>query len=477
MKATETVVGSYQPDAVVLKDDKIILRRSAHGPFFFIKGNLRKSTTIALEAELSFEVKGREYSEAYMSGEWNGKEMLLYATKKTGMRYFPVGLLDKVRGIFDDFGVDYEVEYSPDIKEPININVEWKSKKTLYPDQKDAFDTAMEMGSGTIVMPTGTGKTVVALALVAALKLKTLIVVHRRELVNQWVKAIKEELGYDAGVVGSGKEKWKDITVSMIQTLYKRKEPIPEFDMLICDEAHHVSSRSLFKIAMKCNAAVRWGMSATPRRTDGAELKIFAALGDIIYESKPEGAIRKGRIVRPEFRFIETTHPRYIHRGMPFHEIYTQGITVNEDRNNKIVDQAKNLLAEGHTVYIHVEEIAHGKWLAGHIPGAEFVCGEDKKKVRDDIITRFSDGRLKICVATLLGEGVDIPKISALIMAGGKKAESSCIQKIGRALRTLPGKESAVVVDFKDKGVHLSDHFQERYAAYKKFYGVYCKDL
>jgi len=162
---------------------------------------------------------------------------------------------------------------------------------------------------------------------------------------------------------------------------------------------------------------------------------------------------------------------------MPFHEAYTLGITANEDRNYKIVAQAKELLKEGHKVYIHVEEVAHGQWLAGHIEEAEFVCGEDKKAVRDKIIRDFSRGKIKILVSTLLGEGVNIPSITAIIMAGGKKSESGCIQKIGRALRALPGKNKAIVVDFRDKGAYLFDHWQKRYEAYKKFYGKYCPNL
>jgi superfamily II DNA or RNA helicase len=105
------------------------------------------------------------------------------------------------------------------------------------------------------------------------------------------------------------------------------------------------------------------------------------------------------------------------------------------------------------------------------------VCGEDKKKIRDTLIEDFSKGKTKILVSTLLGEGVNIPSITAIIMAGGKKSETGCIQKIGRALRTLPGKDKAIVVDFRDKGAYLYDHWQERYSAYKKFYGKYCQDV
>lgn len=473
-RCTEVVVGENADQITEVKENGVIvLKRSGNLPFYFIQGDLTKTTIKALEAQLSFVVKGCEYNERYQTGEWNGKECLLYTTTQNGLRYFPAGLLERARGILDDFGVDYSVDCPPE-REISKIDVDWVSDKVLYPDQQDALQVAISEGFGTICMPTGTGKTLVALALIEAFKTKTLIIVHRRELVKQWVDSIRETFGYEAGVVGSGKEVWKDITVAMVQTLYKRKTLLPQFDMLQIDEAHHCPARSAYRIAMKCNATIRFGFSATPKRADGAELKMFAAVGEIIYESRPEGAIKKHRIVRPEFRFVETQHPRFIHRGMPFHEVYTLGIVANEDRNMRVVYQANKLLKEGHTVYIHVEEIAHGKFFAGHIPGCVFVCGADNKTFRDQAISDFATGRTKVLCSTLLGEGVNIPSITAIVMAGGKKSEVGCIQKIGRALRTMPGKDSAVVVDFKDKGAYLSDHWQERYGTYKKFYGSFC---
>ena len=76
-------------------------------------------------------------------------------------------------------------------------------------------------------------------------------------------------------------------------------------------------------------------------------------------------------------------------------------------------------------------------------------------------------------ISTLLGEGVDIPAMSAIIMAGGLKTPVGVIQKVGRALRKSPGKEEAVVVDFRDKGAFLARHFQERMDVYREAYGEY----
>jgi superfamily II DNA or RNA helicase len=476
-KFNEVIVGENVQERLEFKEGTpVVLRKSSHLPFFFISGYLKPSVIKALETDLSYEVQGHEYADTYKTGEWDGKELLLYATKRTGQRYFPSGLLDVVKEELEDFGVEYTVDY-PEVEDLFHIKLNWKSDIELYPDQQEAVDAALNAGVGTICMPTGTGKTVVAMAIMNELKVKTIIVVHRKELVKQWVDALWETFGYEAGVVGSGKEKWKDITVVMVQSMLRKKVMPRPFDLIIMDENHHTPAKSAYRLAMKCNATYRFGLSATPNRADGADLKMFAATGKIIYKSRPESAILKRRIVRPEFRFVETTHPRSIYQGMPFHEAYTLGITANEDRNYKIVAQAKELLKEGHKVYIHVEEVAHGQWLAGHIEEAEFVCGEDKKAVRDKIIRDFSRGKIKILVSTLLGEGVNIPSITAIIMAGGKKSESGCIQKIGRALRALPGKNKAIVVDFRDKGAYLFDHWQKRYEAYKKFYGKYCPNL
>ena len=162
---------------------------------------------------------------------------------------------------------------------------------------------------------------------------------------------------------------------------------------------------------------------------------------------------------------------------MPFHKVYTLAISANVDRNNRIIEIANKLLAEDHVVYIHVEEVAHGKTLAGRIPGAKFISGVTGKKEREKTIGDFSSGGLKCLCSTLLGEGVDIPAITAIIMAGGRKTEAGCIQKIGRALRITKTKRAAVIVDFMDKGVYISDHWQARYKAYKKHFGNYCPNL
>jgi superfamily II DNA or RNA helicase len=138
-----------------------------------------------------------------------------------------------------------------------------------------------------------------------------------------------------------------------------------------------------------------------------------------------------------------------------------------------IVDTARELVATGHKVYIHVERIEHGEILAVMFDDVSFIHGATPKKERDETIARFAGTEVNCLVSTLLGEGVDIPSMTAIIMAGGLKTQVGVVQKVGRALRKSPGKKEAVVVDFRDKGPFLARHFQARMDVYRETYGEY----
>lgn len=247
-------------------------------------------------------------------------------------------------------------------------------------------------------------------------------------------------------------------------------------DGIVVSNCHHVPANTLYSISMNCNAAVRFGLSATPRREQGDELKIWAAMGTIASDIKPTDLIKAGYLARPKFVFLRPPSVN-ITRKAKWHDLYMDGIQMNQERNAMIIDAANEMLDEGLLTYIHVERIDHGEYLAEHIPGASFVCGATPKKMRDNLIDTFATGQRRCLVSTLLGEGVDIPAMEAIIMAGGLKTTTGAIQKIGRALRIKPGKEVAIVVDFVDRGPILGRHFERRYEAYREYYDKFVPDF
>lgn len=446
----------------------LVLSKSINLPYFFIEGDVSDTTARILDEELSYFVDGYEHTKRYQKGYWNGKERLLRRTK-AGDYYFPVGVLSNVTAVLDSLDIDYTID---DDFRPINYLGIQKPAKKLYEYQQDALIKAVANMSGVICLPTGSGKTLVGIHLMHAFNCRTLICVHTKELFYQWKDRVSKYLDYEPGLVGDGSEIWKDITIAMIQTA--NKLDIPEFDMLIFDEVHRVPSSTAYRLAMKCNASLRYGLSATPQREDGADLKIWAATGPIIVNVSPEDLVELGYLAKPRFVFLNPPYVKVSKNN--WQTEYNEGVVKNVERNDMIASKAKRLIDEGRQVYIHVVRISHGKKLSEMID-CPFISGKDKTSHRQEIINKFRDGEIKCLVSTLLGEGVDIPSMDAIIMAHGQKTSVGTIQKIGRVLRTTKDKKEAIIVDFVDKGIYLSRHWENRYMAYEKAYGNYIRGV
>ena len=457
-----------------------INRWAAH-PYYFLNGELDPRVIRALTKEMSYFVQGAERSKKFKEGRWDGMDCLFYKTKK-GTYFFPCGMLDCVKRVFSDFEIEYFVQ---DIKlddvrkryKPLDLT--WTGH-TLYDYQDRSVKEIQANEGGVICLPTGAGKTLVMERLIFEYSLPTLIVVHTKELLYQWEKNTKAYLnGVCPGLVGDGYSNFSPITIGMMQTLSQKitKEHIAlDYPIIMFDEVHRCPADTAYMVSMACNAPVRIGASATPTRTDGCEKKIFAAFGEIKSRITADELIKRGLLAKPEFLFL-TPPTIYISKRSHWSDAYLQGIVINEGRNDIIAKKAIEYAKQGLTVYIHVERIDHGEILIGKIPGAVFLSGRDGTTKRQSILKKFAKGELLVLVSTLLKEGADIPGINVFIAAGGFKSPIGVIQKAGRALRIAPGKDSAIIIDFRDSGRYMADHFQDRYNAYKETFGEYVPDL
>ena len=225
--------------------------------------------------------------------------------------------------------------------------------------------------------------------------------------------------------------------------------------------------------------------SATPYRTDNEELKMYGAIGDIIEPVTTKWLIDNEFIAVPKFYFVnlsswkhkaqtkedkEKVTPKN-KRSMEWRRAYRSGIADNDERNNKIVEWSTELTMRGYQVYIHVTMISHGKKLESMIPGSVFLHGTDGKKTREWVLAQFKEGKIRILISTLLGEATDLPKLDAIVMAAGGASKIQAIQRAGRALRLSPGKKQGMIIDFKDTGWPLRNHYLERLSAYIAEYG------
>ncbi len=326
--------------------------------------------------------------------------------------------------------------------------------------QIDATTAALNSSRGTLVAPTGTGKSILIALLVKSFRTKTLIVVPNLSLKNQLKATIREYFGPT-----------KDIVVENVDSpsLQKHKD----FGLLLVDEGHHVAAATYQKL----NKAV-WGgiynrffLTATPFRNVESEQLLFQAIaGDVIYSLPYAEAVKHKYIVPVEGFFVEL--PKRPTEAHTWSQVYSQLVVNNEERNAVICDLLMRLDSAGSRVLCLVKEIKHGRILS-EVTGVPFVCGEDVDSKQ--LINDFNAGLVSSLIGTtgVCGEGVDTKPCDVVIIAGLGKAKSAFMQQCGRAVRVFGDKTSAKIILFKDKSHKFClRHFNSQVKILKEEYGV-----
>lgn len=422
-----------------------------------------------LDKKFSYEKPGAKYSDKYKRGEWDGK-VHLYSKKHNGA---PVGLLKKAEEHLIRLG--YNVNIVDRRKDKgLKRDFEWNFEKPLRGYQKEAVLKAKERERGIICFPTGAGKTLTSLRLIYELEERAIIMVHTKELLYQWEEKVENFLGVSPGLIGDGQWEEGPVTIVVMQTLMSRgvDELDEGYGLLFFDECHRTSAADRMNdIGMDIDTKKRFGLSATPwRRVSGEELKIEGAIGEKIMEVDVETLVEKGYLAQPVFETIEGAVKSC---GGDYQEVYRESIVKNRERNKNIVQKAEDLRDEGFKVFIDVKRIDHGERLEDQIENAVFLQGDDDTEIREKVLSRFENQEENfVLISTLLKEGVDLPSMSAIILAGGGKSDISVIQTIGRALRPKNG-EKARIVDIKDIGRFIGEHYRERQKTMNNYYGEF----
>lgn len=158
----------------------------------------------------------------------------------------------------------------------------------LRPDQRAAVeDWERAGGRGVVVKPTGTGKTEIALAIIARHRVSALVVVPLRDLMYQWQRRIRQGLGFDAGILGDGRREIWPLTVTTYDSAYiHMKEIGNRYRLIVYDEAHHLPAPTLRESAMDCLAPMRLGLTATPWRADGQDRLLEELIGPVVYQEQ-----------------------------------------------------------------------------------------------------------------------------------------------------------------------------------------------
>jgi superfamily II DNA or RNA helicase len=333
-------------------------------------------------------------------------------------------------------------------------------------------------GQGVIVLPTGAGKTVVALMAIAHLKLRTLIVVPTIDLLYQWRGAVIEQLGIprrSVGVVGDGRKEWRPITIITYASAAMPNAPFHDIGLLICDEAHHLPSPSYATIAQRVQAPYRLGLTATPERADGAHSMLEPLLGPVVYRRTPADLSAEGHIAQytekrvfvslsedealryealmGEWRWFLSSKRHVLARGGDFFgDLIKRSATDPQARRAlQAHHQARMIALNAEAKLREVERLLDmhhqdkvivfseynalvdtiSERLA--LPAVTYKTAADERKA---ILNGFRDGSYsKLVTGRVLNEGVDVPDANVAIVVSGSSTTREYIQRLGRIIR------------------------------------------
>ena len=352
----------------------------------------------------------------------------------------PRGCLDAMEELFEELGIGLDLSDERQVGRPVKTSF----LGTLTPEQTAAADALLAHETGVLAASTAFGKTVVAASLIAARGTNTLVLVHRRQLVDQWIARLGAFLDLTAaeiGCIGGGTRKPTGVVdVAIIQSLVQGDEVddlVADYGHLIVDECHHLSAPNFEKVAWRAKVNFVLGLSATVTRKDGHHPIVFMQCGPVRYRASARAQALKRpfshcALLRPTaFRLperMETERP-------PIQDVYA-ALAEDAARNGLIFDDVLRALDSGRSPLVLTARKDHAEHLADRVGrfarNVLYLHGGMGAKPRRAVMRRIAetpDTEERVLVATgrYIGEGFDDPPRHAVSrdarrMAGDARA-------------------------------------------------------
>jgi superfamily II DNA or RNA helicase len=381
----------------------------------------------------------------------------------------PRGFIGKLFRFCKESHIDFEFRDERKLKPPIPFGF----NATLQNHQLKVINTVSKKDFGVIVAPPGSGKTVIGLKIIIDKGQPSLILVHRKQLLEQWTERIEAFLNIpkrDIGVIGQGKAKiGEQITVATIQSLPKELESVQnKFGTIIVDECHHVPAETFRNIIEKLQTYYLYGLTATPFRKYNDGKIIFTHLGEIIanIQSSEVENYKQAKIL---IRNTELDIP--YHSKTDSFETLSKILVHDISRNKLILEDIKTELNQGKKAVIITERKEHIDSLYLFLKQSYDVIGlsgddsETSKKAKWKIL---QDGNFQVLITTgqYFGEGTDLQNISCLFLVYPFSFEGKLIQYIGRVQRS---EINPIIYDYRDYKIdYLNKLFLKRNIYYRK---------
>ena len=343
----------------------------------------------------------------------------------------------------------------------------------LRPEQIVAAQAMLAQDTGVLAATTAFGKTVVAAWLIAKRGVNTLVLVHRRQLQQQWIERLSTFLGMPVrviGRIGGGRNKPTGLLdVGVTQSLVRSgvvDDLVGNYGHLIVDECHHLSAQSFEQVARQAKAKFVTGLSATVMRKDGHHPIIFMQCGPVRYRANSKERVaahpfKHTVMVRPtDFRPLRPANPNV---RQQFHELYEE-LIADEERNQLICHDVIQTLREGRSPLVLTERNEHlnslTKQLAPEVRHLVVLRGGMRKKELDAISARLAaipadEARVILATGRYVGEGFDDARLDTLFLTLPVSWHGTIAQYVGRLHRLYDGKREVRVYDYADLNVPM----------------------
>jgi len=391
----------------------------------------------------------------------------------------PRGCLDDLRALLKENGIRLLLDDQRQAGEAVPMTF----GGTLTPVQEEAAKAILGEDMGVLVAPPGVGKTVVGIHVVAARGVNTLVLVHRKPLLDQWVSQLSVFLGIppkEIGQVGGGKQKATGrIDVAMIQSLVRKgsvSDLVAGYGHVVIDECHHLPAVSFERVLSEVKAKYVTGLTATPYRRDGHQPIIEMQCGPTRFTVTPKSQTARRpfehRLLVREtsFRLADTDSKPVIQ------ELYA-ALAADEKRNEFLLQDIIDALAEGRSPIVLTERKDHLEYLASrlrsfakHLIVLRGGMKAKERKAAFEQLASVPEGEERLVLATgrYVGEGFDDARLDTLFLVLPVSWKGTLVQYTGRLHRLHPGKSDVRIYDYVDVHVPmLARMFEKRRKGYK----------
>jgi len=386
--------------------------------------------------------------------------------------------------------VQYLAHRSVEVEDLSNLakSLDLKLRTTFqpHPYQKEAFRAWVQSGMcGTVILPTGAGKTFVALGAIASVKRSALVVAPTIALMNQWYSLIVDSFGMEVGILGGGYHEIRDLTVTTYDSAYAyAAEYGNRFDLIIFDEVHHLPSPKYRQIPLMSTAWRRLGLTATYERQDGAHEDLEFLVGPVVYrrgigDLKGE-YLSDFEVVRMRTTLTEDEAQRYESQKARYHAFLKKSgikpfgagwdefikmsaydkdaraaliakqemkrIVIGCERKLDLLDSLlKQHWQDSVIIFTEQNDLVYRISREFLIPA---ITHQTKARERKWILDGFKAGEFPAIVSSkVLNEGIDVPSAKIAIILSGSASPREHLQRLGRILRKSGDRKTAILYE------------------------------